>query len=69
MRFIQGYLLRLKEYFAKRSESESVKLDFPKTKKNSYFLTQWIYDNHKTPELHINALCTFNLDHVPTGYK
>ena len=37
--------------------------------KNRNFPTQSIHDNNKTPEFHINALCKFNLDHVPTGYK
>ena len=70
MKFIQGYLLRQpNEYFAKRFEKEVIKLDLPKTKKNSNFPTQWIHDNNKTPEFHINALCKFNFDYVPTGYK
>ena len=52
------------QYFAKRFQNEAIKKNFLKT---NHFPTQWIHGNSKTSELHTNALCSFNLYHIPTG--
>ena len=57
-------LLGSNKYFAKRFQNEAIKKNFLKT---NHFPTQWIHGNSKTSELHTNALCSFNLYHIPTG--